>query len=152
MIKVNLSREELKKISTNYMSKKGYLVKSISENQIIFTGGKDIDNTILILAFLILLIGGILYYVLSKTHTITINFTDVTTGLQINAVGSTKYSISIAEDFMDNLVTFSRDTLSPGYSVQEIKCPRCGSSLDYKGKGRFIECSFCGANLAVNEL
>ena len=149
MVKINISREGLEKTSIEFMENKGYYLQSITENQIIFTGGKDVNTIILILSFLIFLVVGILYYALSKTHKITINVTQVADSLQINATGSTKESISISEDFVNYLIIRAPVL---GYEIQELKCPKCGSSLDFVGKDRFIKCEFCAANLAVNEL
>jgi hypothetical protein len=134
------------------MAKEGYYIKSKSDNQLIFSGGKDINYTILILSFLILVIGGFLYYLLSKTHTITLNFVNIAEDLEVSVVGITKQSRIIAENFEENLMTFNLKPTFQGYSIKEIKCPRCSSALDYHGDTRFFKCKFCGASLSINEL
>jgi hypothetical protein len=151
MVYVSFSREELEKISIDYLAKKGYYLKENRENQLIFTDGKDVDNTLLIILFLVLILGGFIYYLLAKTHTIIIDLTKVRGGLNLNIKGSTETSDRIAEDFTDILMSF--DTGAPkGYRIQELKCPRCGSPLDYKGEKRFIKCGFCEASISINEL
>jgi hypothetical protein len=150
MAKVSYSLEELENISMEYMTKKGYNLKTKSENQLVFTGGRDINNTILLLSFLIFFVGGLLYYFLSKTHTISIEFVKLEDGLNVNVFGSTQTSGRIAENFMESLLTFDKGAHSIGFSIQEIKCPRCSSSLDYLGE-KIVKCSFCGASIAINE-
>jgi hypothetical protein len=104
------------------------------------------------LSFLVFLIGGVLYYLLSKTHTISVNFVETVNGLNVNIDGNTELSRSIAKEFLDTLETFDTRSSSVGYVIQEIKCPKCGSSLDYQGTSKFVKCTFCGSSLSINEL
>ena len=107
---------------------------------------------ILVLSFLVLLIGGVLYYLLSKSHTITVSLMETVSGLNVSVNGTTVLSSSIAKDFQDTIVTFDTGTTLIGYRIQEIKCPKCGSSLDYTGNSSFVKCAFCGTNLSISEL
>jgi LSD1 subclass zinc finger protein len=77
---------------------------------------------------------------------------ETVSGLNVNVKGSTVLSSSIAEEFQDVIVTFDKGASPMGYEVKEMKCPRCGSSLDYTVNSRFVKCSFCGSILLVNEL
>lgn len=151
MVKTSMSREEIVKISTEYLAKKNFYLNSRTQNQLVFTGGKDINTTVLILSFLIFLIGGFFYYFLSKTHTILVNFLETVHGLNVNVSGTTELSRSIAEEFQQNLETFDIGSSTVGYVIQEIKCPKCGSSLDYAGNSKLVKCSFCGSSLSINE-
>ena len=152
MVKVSMSREEIGKISTDYLAKKNFILKSRTPNQLVFNGGRDINNTILVLSFLFFIIGGVLYYLLSKTHTITVSLSETDNGLNVSVNGTTALSSSIAKDFQDTIVTFDTGTTLMGYRIQEIKCPKCGSSLDYTGNSSFVKCAFCGTNLSISEL
>ena len=117
-----------------------------------FNGGRDINNTILVITLLFFIVGGVLYYLLSKTHTITVTLMETVNGLNVSLNGNTVLSSSIAKDYQDTLVTFDTGSTSMGYRIQEIKCPKCGSSLDYTGDRKFVKCAFCGSSLSISEL
>ena len=146
-----MSREEIGKISTDYLAKKNFILKSRTPNQLVFIGGRDINITILVLSFLFFIIGGVIYYLLSKTHTITVSLSETVNGLNVSVNGTTAFSRSIAKNYQDMLVTFDTGS-SMGFRIQEIKCPKCGSSLDYTGNSSFVKCAFCGTNLSISEL
>ena len=151
MVRVGFSREELEDISIDYMSRKGYTLKIKNENQLLFTDGKEFNSTLLVLLFLMLLVGGFIYYLLAKTHKISVSISDVSGGLYVSAAGTTQASNVVAVDFLESLEMFNPGSTTIGYNIQEIKCPRCGSSLDSSGK-KYLKCSFCGASVAVSEL
>ena len=151
MVKVSISREEIAKTSTDYLAKNNFILKSRTQNQLVFTGGRDINLVLLVLSFLFLLIGGVLYYLLSKTHTITVSLVETVNGLNVSVNGTTAFSRSIAKNYQDMLVTFDTGS-SMGFRIQEIKCPKCGSPLDYTGNSKFVKCTFCGSSLSISEL
>ena len=153
MVKTSRSGEEIREISIEYLTRKKFYLNTNSQNQLVFTDGKEINNTVLILLFLLFfLVGGLLYYLLSKTHTISVNLVETFNGLIVNIDGNTELSRSIAEEFLEILETFDTGSYPVGYVVREMKCPKCGSSLDYNGKSKFVKCTFCGSSLSINEL
>jgi len=152
MVYVSFTREEFEKISMDHLAKKGYSLRENRKNQIVFTGGKEIDYTLLIVLFLFLIIGGFVYYFLAKTHTIIVNVKEVADGLNLSMHGTTDESDRIADDFSDLLFSFDVGKPSKGYRIQELKCPKCGSPLEFKGEKRFIKCGFCETSISINEL
>ena len=66
----SLSREQIKISSIKYMLQKNYNIISETENQLMLTGGKHINNRIFVLWFLLFIVGRFLYYLLARTHSI----------------------------------------------------------------------------------
>ena len=90
------------------------------------------------------------------TAHLTITYTKKSDRLIVNVAGSTEASVIVADDFLDSLVSFNaheydRMISNLELSLQELKCPKCSSSLDYSGEKRIINCGFCGATIAINE-
>lgn len=152
MVYVSFTREEFEKISMDHLAKKGYSLRENRKNQMVFTGGKELDYTLLIVLFLFLIIGGFVYYLLAKTHTIIINVKEVSGGLNLSIRGTTDESDRIADDFSDLLFSFDVGKSPKGYKIQELKCPKCGSPLEYRGEKRFVKCGFCETSISINEL
>jgi hypothetical protein len=134
------------------MEKKDFYLESKTRDQLVFSDGKDINTAILILSFLMFILGGFLYYLLSRRHMITMNLVNTRQGTHIELYGSTPFSNTVSEEFIEMIQTFDISSQSKMHLLQEIKCPRCGSSLDIKGLERFVECSFCGSNISILEV
>jgi DNA-directed RNA polymerase subunit RPC12/RpoP len=152
MVKTSLSRDQIATRTIKYMAQKNFNLASRSEYQLVFTGGKDIN--ILFLAFWVLffIVGGILYYLLTKTHSITVSIIEKADGIDVQTNASTDLSNKIADEFLKMLETFDNKSYRKGYRIQEMKCPKCGSALDFTGHEKIVNCKFCGSKLAINEI
>lgn len=118
----------------------------------IFNAGKDINNIILVFGTLFFFVGAILYYLLAKTHSISISFIEDSGGIGVQTSASTEKAEIIADEFLDSLLEYSIGWYPQGYKVQEIKCPKCGSKLNFSGQEKVVRCQFCGSNIALSEL
>lgn len=151
MVKTSLSRDQIATRTIKYMAQKNFNLASRSDYQLVFTGGRDINVLFLVFWILFFLVGGILYYLLTKTHSITVSIIETADGTDVQINASTDLSNRVANKFLKMLETFDNKSYVNGYKIQEMKCPKCGSALDFTGHEKIVNCKFCGSKLAINE-
>jgi hypothetical protein len=87
-----------------FFSTKNYQVISTTESSISFEDGKDMSTGLLILDSLFLLIGAILYYLLSKRHMITVTYSELPDGTtSVNCSTNSSKTLKDAQDFLQTL-------------------------------------------------
>jgi hypothetical protein len=152
MVKTSLSRDKIATKTINYMAQKNFNLVSRTEYQLVFTGGKDINIVFLVFSILFFIVGGILYYLLSKTHSITVSIIETTDGFDVQTNSSTDLSNGTADEFLKILEKFDNNSYVKEYRIQEMKCPKCRSAVDFTGHEKIVNCKFCGSKLAINEI
>ncbi|MHA2061629.1 MAG: hypothetical protein ACW963_04985 [Candidatus Sifarchaeia archaeon] len=104
MVQVQLRGQEIHQRAMQFFSAKNYKVISTTESSITFEDGKDMSTVLLILGILFLLIGAILYYLLSKRHMITVTYSELQDGTtNVNCSTNSSKTLKDSQDFMQTL-------------------------------------------------
>lgn len=103
MVLIALPKEEYSRRAIHFMSSKNYNIISQTETSITFEDGRDYNTIILILGILFLLIGAIIYYLLSKKHTVIMTFSEAPGGVNLESSTNTTRSLKDTQDFLMSL-------------------------------------------------
>lgn len=103
MVITSLSKEIVAEKAIKHMAAKEYKLINKTDTTLVFEDGKDIDTVILILGIIVFLIGAILYYFLSKRHTITIAMSDTDSGTNVQCTTNTSKSMLESTSFLGSL-------------------------------------------------
>jgi len=98
-----LSKESVAQRAVQYMTARGYRLISRTESVLVFEDGKDLNVVILILGILFLLLGAIIYYLVSTKHTITVTISQTDKGTEVQCTTNTTGAMQIANDFLQSL-------------------------------------------------
>jgi len=103
MVTVELSKEDVNERAIQFMASNDYKLISRSDNMLSFEDGKDMKTWLLVLGILFLLIGAIIYYLMSKRHSITITISETSDGTKVTSTTNTQKSMLIANEFINTL-------------------------------------------------
>jgi hypothetical protein len=70
---------------------------------LVFEDGKDLNTALLVLGILFLLIGAVLYYLLSKRHTVTVTLNETDKGVEVTCGTNSSKAMQVANDFLQSL-------------------------------------------------
>ncbi len=100
LVQVNLQKDEVHQKAVQFFSGKNYTIISTTESSITFEDGKDISTGLLVLGIFFLLIGAILYYLLAKKHQVTITYSEITNGTNVNCSTNSSKALKHSQDFL----------------------------------------------------
>ena len=103
MVETSLSKELVTQRAIEHMAAMDYKLVSQTETMLVFEDGKDIKTWLLVLGILFLLLGAILYYILAKTHNITVTVTETDSGRNVQCSTNTQISLLESDSFLSNL-------------------------------------------------
>jgi uncharacterized membrane protein YagU involved in acid resistance len=102
-MKTNLKKTDLISQANARMGASNFTVLTQTESSIVFQGGKDINWFLFVLLLCLVVVGAIIYYVVSKNSQVIVNWSQTNGALEVTASGNTKKAQAVASSFLNSL-------------------------------------------------
>lgn len=102
-MKTNLKKTDVISHANAQMGASNYTILTQTEGSIVFQGRKDINWVLFVFLLLCVLVGAIVYYVVSKNSQIVVNWAQTNGTLEVSASGNTKKAQAVASSFLNSL-------------------------------------------------
>ena len=103
MARTSLSKEAVTRRAAEHMAANNYKLVSETETIIVFEDGKDTKTWALVLLILFLLVGAIIYYLISKRHTVTVTISEIEGGTDVQCTTNSSKSLLDSNAFLRSL-------------------------------------------------
>lgn len=102
-MRTSLSKAEIRTRATAHFSAANYTIATESDTSMVFNGGKAISWVLFIFLLLCIIVGAIIYYVVSKQHQAVLNISPANGQFDVTGTGNTAKAQKVVSGFIASL-------------------------------------------------
>jgi len=102
-MRTSLSKADIRTRASSHFAAANYTIATESDTSIVFNGGKAINWVLFVFLLLCILIGGIIYYVVSKQHQAVLSIAPADGQFEVTGTGNTNKAQQVINGFIASL-------------------------------------------------
>jgi hypothetical protein len=102
-MRTSLSKADIRTRATAHFGAANYTIATESDSSMVFNGGKAINWVLFVFLLLCIIVGGIIYYVISKQHQAVLNISPANGQFDVSGTGNTNKAQKVVNGFIASL-------------------------------------------------